>query len=131
MHIVKLNKMVMKAEDTLQAECVRWFRYQYPHIVIFAIPNGGQRNAITGALMKKTGTLAGVADLFVMKAQPDELFGLEYYYHGLFIEMKVGKGRQTESQTLFQQQAEKAGYRYIVCRTLDEFRYYVQQYIDG
>ena len=73
----------MQAEDRLQSQCVRWFRLQYPDTVIFAIPNGGQRSAITGALLKKTGTLAGVADLFLMTPTP------EHYYHGLFIEMKV------------------------------------------
>ena len=58
-------------EDNLQKACVTWFRLQYPDVVIFAIPNGGSRNPIEAAKLKATGTLAGVADLFVMKHKED------------------------------------------------------------
>ncbi len=126
------------SEDKLQAACVRWFRLQYPDVVIFSIPNGGQRNAVTGALMKATGTLAGVADLFVMKAgrinhieitEEGKYFDYDDY-NGLFIEMKSGKNGQTEAQKLFQQQAEQAGYKYAVCRSFDEFEKVVNKYLD-
>ena len=113
----------MTNEDKLQAECVRWFRYQYPQYTLFAIPNGGQRNAVTGATLKKTGTLAGVADLFLMSPDPDNV------YHGLFIEMKSGKNNQTTSQIIFQAQAEDAGYRYEVCRSFDEFQTVINNYL--
>lgn len=104
----------MTAEDKLQAECVKWFRLQYPKHTLFAIPNGGQRNAVTGALLKKTGTLAGVADLFLMYAV--------FPYNGLFIEMKVGKNKQTDSQVEFQSRAEGGCYKYEICRSFDEFK---------
>ena len=127
----------MKAlEDHLQAECVRWFRYQYPNVVIFAIPNGGSRNPIEAAKLKRTGTLAGVADLFVMKAkwvdEDIEIFGFtDYYckYHGLFIEMKVGKNKQTPAQVEFQEYCQQAGYEYQVCRSFDEFKEVIENYL--
>jgi len=111
-------------EDNLQIAAVRWFRYQYPDVVIFAIPNGGQRNAVTGAIMKATGTLAGVADLFVMKASRvnhvDVTEDGKYFdyddYNGCFIELKVGKNRQTDAQREFASKALEAGYYYQVCR---------------
>lgn len=111
----------MNLEDKLQASCVKWFRLQHPHLTMFAIPNGGQRTAVTGALMKKTGTLAGVADLFLM-------YGI-FPYNGLFIEMKVGKNKQTESQVKFQQKAEQAFFKYEICRSLDEFKEVIEKYL--
>ena len=110
-------------ESTIQSNCVRWFRYQYPQYTLFAIPNGGNRNAITGAIMKKEGVLAGVADLFLMVAKGD--------YHGLFIEMKTDEGRQADSQKLFQFQCEAFGYRYAICRSLEEFITTINEYLEG
>ena len=114
----------MTNEDKLQAECVRWFRYQYPHYTLFAIPNGGQRNAVTGATLKKTGTLAGVADLFLMVDKWGQIM-----YNGLFIEMKTGKNKQTASQIEFQKKAEGGGYKYAVCRSFDEFQTVINNYL--
>ena len=55
------------AEHRLQCACVRWFRYQYPHhaSLLFAVPNGGRRDAVTGARLKAEGVVAGVADLLL------------------------------------------------------------------
>jgi hypothetical protein len=108
-------------ESALQASCVSWFRMQYPHITIFAIPNGGNRNAVTGAILKREGALAGVADLFVMKPSTN--------YAGLFIEMKAAKGRQSEKQGEFQKKAIDAGYAYKVIASLDEFVREVRAYL--
>ena len=109
------------SESKLQSECVKWFRLQYPNVTIFAIPNGGNRDAITGAIMKREGALAGVADLFVMKPSSS--------YCGLFIEMKAGKGKQSEKQLDFQQKALVSGYQYKVITSLDQFIKDVKEYL--
>ena len=109
------------SESKLQSECVKWFRLQYPNVTIFAIPNGGNRDAITGAIMKREGALAGVADLFIMKPSSS--------YCGLFIEMKAGKGKQSEKQAEFQQKAIAAGYQYKVITSLDQFVKDVKEYL--
>ena len=109
-------------ESTLQCQCVRWFRYQYPRFTLFAIPNGGNRDAVTGAIMKKEGVLAGVADLFLMLAN--------HGYHGLFIEMKTSEGRQADSQKMFQFQCEAFGYKYEICRSLEEFISTINEYLE-
>ena len=75
------------SESKLQQACVRWFRYQYPGILIFAIPNGGQRNKVTASILKAEGVLAGVPDLFI--ATPNGT------HSGLFIEMKFGSNKPT------------------------------------
>lgn len=108
-------------ESTLQIGCVRWFRYQYPKLTLFAIPNGGNRNLITAMTMKREGVLAGVADLFL--AYPSK------GYHGLWIEMKTAKGRQSPEQKQFQFLMECNGYKYVVCRSFQEFKEEIEKYI--
>ncbi len=72
-------------EDDHQAAFFSWLHSQYPEIykVTFAIPNGGKRNPVEAARLKKQGVKAGVSDIFV--AYP------ENPYHGLWIELKRPK----------------------------------------
>ncbi len=56
-----------------------WFRKTYPEVLIFAIPNGGQRSKVTAVKLQAEGVLSGVPDLFVPA-------------WGLFIEMKRQRG---------------------------------------
>lgn len=117
-------------EDKLQQACVTWFRLQYPNITIFSIPNGGSRNAIEAAKLKRTGALAGVADLFVMKSKHSYYFDSGgYIKYGLFIELKVGKNSQTDAQREFASKAMSAGYFYQVCRSFDEFKEVIENYL--
>ena len=53
-------------ESTIQTSCVKWFRLQYPNLIIYATPNGGSRNSIEAKRLKAEGVLAGVADLTVL-----------------------------------------------------------------
>ena len=108
-------------ESTLQIGCVDWFRTHYPDLVIMAIPNGGNRNIVTAAIMKREGVLAGAGDLFLTFAS--------HGYHGLWIEMKTKKGKQSESQKEFQKKQERLGYKYVVCHSFDEFKFEIEKYI--
>lgn len=110
-------------ESSLQRCCVAWFRLQYPKLatLLFAVPNGGSRNAIEAARMKGEGVTAGVADLLLLVPGNG--------YHGLAIEMKAGKNKQTEKQIEWQKAVEAQGYRYIVCRSFDEFRQAIQNHL--
>jgi hypothetical protein len=75
------------SESKLQIAMVKWFGYFYPKRFLCAIPNGGNRSPITGAILKAEGVRAGVADLFLMEASGE--------FHGLWIEVKLPKGRQS------------------------------------
>lgn len=108
-------------ESRLQQACIKWVRYQYPDLIIYAVPNGGKRNAVTGAILKAEGVLAGVADLFVAKATP--------HHHGLYIEMKTAKGRQADSQRAFEQAVTREGYRYELCRSFEQFVTIIRTYL--
>lgn len=109
-------------EHKLQVECIKWFRLQYPKLVIFAIPNGGDRNIIVAQKLKAEGVVAGVPDLFI--PYPSNV------YHGLFIEMKYGKkGRVSEAQKYMLEKLELLGYKCCVVRCFDDFYNQVTNYI--
>lgn len=104
-------------ESTLQTSCVKWFRYQYPHLVIYAVPNGGSRNVREAQRLKSEGVLAGVADLTILLPQGKSLY----------IEMKVKGNRQTPNQKEFQQKAEALAHKYYVCYSFEDFEKVVKQ----
>lgn len=108
-------------ESEIQAACVKWFRYQHPDKVLFSIPNGGFRRYQTAVRLRKEGALAGVPDLFLAAANKT--------YHGLFIEMKFGSGKQTDNQLKISDRLMIAGYDVVVCRSVDEFMEAVENYL--
>ena len=112
-------------ESQLQKSCVKWFRMQFPRLrpLLFAVPNGGARSAITGAILKSEGVLAGVADLLLLV--PNEK------YHGLCIEMKTAKGRQSTTQKQWERAVTLQGYKYIVCRSFTDFVKEINNYLCG
>ena len=103
-------------EHQTQIACVNWFRYVYDDAVIFAVPNGGRRDRVTGAKMKAEGVLAGVSDLIILSSVGT-----------IFIEMKTRTGSQAATQKEFQKMVEALGYHYHVCRSFDDFQQAVEK----
>lgn len=79
---------------------------------IFAVPNGGHRDKVTGARMKAEGARAGVPDIFVAVPSKGK--------HGLFIEMKVKGGRLSDKQEVWRDRLKQQGYGFVVCYSVDE-----------
>lgn len=107
-------------EHILQVNCVRWFRLQYPKRIIFAIANGGARNAVTGAMLKAEGVTRGVPDLLIPEPHNN--------YAGLWAEMKTKKGVVSPYQRDMMRELEKRGYKCEVCRTFDDFQRVIRDY---
>lgn len=95
------------AQETLFS----WAQYQYakyPELtLLYHIPNGGKRDARTAANLKRQGVKAGVPDLHLPVARGG--------YHGLYIELKVGKNKTTQLQNKWLDDLGKQGYLAIVC----------------
>ncbi len=109
-------------ESSIQKNCVTWFRLQYRAIgnLFFAVPNGGSRNAREAAIMKGEGVTAGVADAILLyPAGP---------YNCLCIEFKAPGRYQEPSQKKWQALVEAHGGKYIVCRSIDQFREEIRAY---
>lgn len=120
----KSRKKPTDDEHKIQVACVNWFRLQYPKLrnILFAIPNGGRRDAVTGAKLKEEGATSGVADLILLKSNR--------FYGGLCIEMKKPGGYQFPSQKAWQKDAEANGAKYVVCKSLEEFMKVVTDYLN-
>jgi hypothetical protein len=82
--------------------------------------NASARTPQQGARFKRQGMLAGVPDLFL----PVPKNG----YHGLYIEMKYGKGKPTESQKQFIEDSLSLGYQAIVCYSAKEAIQAIEDY---
>ena len=120
-----LRKAPSDEEHHLQQACVRWFNLKYSHLRgrLFAVPNGGRRDAVTGAKLKAEGVVAGVSDLILLKSN--------HRYGALLIEMKRKDGRQSVSQRWWQSVITKNDeYKYVVCRSLDSFMREVTDYLN-
>lgn len=111
-------------EHRLQCACVRWFRLQYKAIsyALFAVPNGGRRDPVTGARLKAEGALAGVSDLVLLKSNAR--------YGALLLEMKTEKGKQSAEQKEWQTNITcNDEYKYVVCRSLEDFMREINDYL--
>lgn len=118
-----IRKKPKDEEHKLQVAMVKWFRMQYPSMRhnLFAVPNGGRRDAATGAKLKDEGVLAGVADLILLKSNR--------FYGALLIETKTPKGSQSHSQKEWEAKITADGYKYVVVRSLEEFIEVVNSYL--
>ena len=129
-------------ESDLQIRCVKWFRVTYPAFVrLLEHPKNegsghGAHDRQQQAIAKAEGVQAGVADLIfhcpsqmriVDQVPQEEPAG----FFSLAIEMKTKTGRQSPEQKLFQRYFEAAGGRYVIIRSLDDFKREVSQYCDG
>lgn len=107
-------------EDQLQAQCFQWCNNAYRHLCyIFAVPNGGTRDPREAMKFKATGTRAGVADLVILMPGA----------RTVFIELKVEKGKQSDSQVFFEKTVTGMGFEYHICRTFEEFKNLIEKII--
>ena len=109
-------------EHDIQVNCVNYFRIRYPKGLIYAIPNGGQRNVIVASKLKAEGVLSGVPDLHIPISKKG--------YNGLYVELKNGKaGKVSDNQKTIMQKLKNEGYQCEVCRSFDEFKNVVDNYM--
>ena len=109
---------------------LRWREFVMPdgRFAYFAIPNGGNRDAITGATMKREGVRSGVPDLMI----PIPIGSKS----GLFVEMKK-QGRDTTTKELKARQEMwglllwELGYQWKVCHGAAEAISEIENYLKG
>lgn len=91
--------------------------------LLFAVPNGGGRSKVEAAIMQGEGVTPGVSDLILLVARGG--------YNGLCIEMKTEakSSKQSENQEAWQKLVEAQGYKYVVCRSLEQFRSVINEYL--
>src|SRR5262249_12840255 len=89
--------------------------------LLYAVPNGGDRNLRVARKLKAEGVLAGVADLCLPAARRG--------YHGLYLEMKSEERVATEEQKEFLRGVSSEGYCGVIAQGVDEARATLEWYI--
>lgn len=112
-----------KSETTIQIMFINrlvWMMPEYADLV-FAIPNGGKRDAKTAMILKNMGVRPGVPD--VMIAVPRKK------YHGLFVELKKVGGRTSGDQERVISALRTQGFMVVVCEGLEAAWEAVMEYL--
>ena len=95
-------------EQVALFEWAAWLEPRVPALkLMHHIPNGGKRDARTGAMLKASGTKAGVPDIF-LPVPSDQ-------HHGLYIELKAGKNTISDTQEQWIDALRGQGYFVDVC----------------
>jgi hypothetical protein len=120
---------MIHAEDNEQEALFTWAQLQTAKVpelaTLFAIPNGGKRNAREAARMKLQGVKAGVSDVCL----PVKRNG----FGSLWIEMKApGKKKNlSKSQKSWLALMNTSGNRAVVCDTWGEAAAIILEYLRG
>ena len=106
-----------------QAALFNWAAYVPELKYMYAVPNGGSRNKIEAANLKRQGVKRGVPDICLPLPKGK--------YHGLYIELKYGKGRASENQKDYLEYLASVGYKAVLCYGYDEARIEIEKYLRG
>lgn len=141
------EQLAGESEHSQQVALFAWaalnFRHDERLRLLFAVPNGGERNKIVASRMKAEGVRAGVPDLFLPVPAP--VWGFDpNEYHGLFIEMKKPAARLkrapkhkwdtggvSEEQVVWLNMLEQQGYKVVVCYSWYEAANEIKFYLTG
>lgn len=116
-------------EHSEQVSLMQWWALQCRRFgvyeqLLFAIPNGGQRNIITAKRMKDEGVRSGIPDLFLAVPRGN--------FHGLFVEMKKPRGGVvSDNQKACMEMLSNNGYCVTVCHGFIEAKTAITAYLDS
>jgi hypothetical protein len=103
---------------------VKLHEAKYPNLrLLFAVPNGGDRNKIVAAKMKAEGVKPGVPDYMLPVSSPG--------YLGLAIELKSMTGYASTEQKQWIADLRAAGWKAEVCRGWSLAWDVIQQYVEA
>ena len=91
--------------------------------LLFAIPNGGERNSRVGQNLKLEGVKAGIPDLCL--PVPNKT------HHGLFIELKTPVGTLKANQKEWLTKLNNQGYKAVVCYGWESAKLVIEEYISN
>jgi len=106
-------------EQILQKQCIQWFALQYPTQEGRLYMNyNNPPSKRTGAILKASGLLAGVADLSYLLSEG----------RIVFIELKHGANKQSPAQKEFEARVVALGFPYYLCNSLEGFMQIIEKY---
>jgi hypothetical protein len=121
------------SEHSEQSAVIQWAQLMegaHPELeLLFSTLNGipligmsGKTRAVVIHHMKQEGLKRGVPDLFLMVPRKG--------YHGLVIEMKVGRNKPTEEQISWLDKLEAQGYRAVALWGAEEVIAEISEYLE-
>lgn len=122
----KRPRLVTASEHQEQSAVISWWwlahqKHGLPVFALYAVPNGGARDAITGSRLKDEGVRRGALDLNLAKPIGK--------YAGLFLEMKVGVNKPSPDQLAFIDYLESVGYKCAVCWSATAAIHAIEEYL--
>lgn len=112
-------------EAAEQEKLFRWAAFmegRFPVLgLLHHIPNGGSRNRLEAANLKRQGVKAGVPDVCLPVPSSGR--------HGLYIEMKYGKNKPTEKQRAWLTALKNQGYAVAVCYSWEQAQTVICKYL--
>jgi len=117
--------MRLQPEQIDHINLVNWFNYQYPDYIddFHHFANERHCSIAQGRLLKRMGVKKGVSDFFLALSRED--------YHGLWIELKVGKGRLSKEQTNFIYQKNRRGYVAVAAWGFEAAKELINSYMNN
>lgn len=115
--------MPLNAEDIELIKVFDWIRSR-PDIEPHAFHCGNERKCSpqAGQILKRKGVKPGVPDIIILKSSGN--------YHGLLIELKVGKGKLLSAQKDFLATATMQGYMAVCCYGFESAKAIIEAYIE-
>jgi len=109
------------SENKIHADCYIWFHNNFPYLRGLLCYNlNNSKNAIDGAKNKAMGLQPGRSDMV-----------LYYCGNAYMIEFKTETGIQSYVQEEWQIKIEKQGFKYIIIRSLEEFKQFILEIIEN
>ncbi len=112
-------------ESGNQEALFEWAAYnmvRFPELeYMYHVPNGGKRDKATAVALKRQGVKAGVPDIVLPVARGG--------WHGLYIELKVGKNKATDNQKRWIKFLAEQGYYTTVCYGWQQAAREIEEYM--
>lgn len=122
-------------EDVIQNQCVNHIitHYTSKQVICYSVPNELGSNLVSGILAENNGkgktmlykVLSRVLGKFKLMGMRRGVADLHLCFPNgklVYVEFKTTTGTQKEEQKMFQKQVEALGFKYYVCRSLEEFK---------
>ena len=104
-------------------EWAEWNKSRIPELgLLYHVPNGGKRDIKTAMRLKQEGVKAGIPDIVLPVSRGG--------YHGLYIELKVGKNKPTKEQLKWLESLEQEGYYTTWCIGSQEAIKTIEEYLE-
>lgn len=110
-----------RSEAEEQIALFQWAAYIPQLEYMYAVPNGGTRHPAEARNLKRQGVKSGVPDICLPLPKGK--------YHGLYIEMKVGKNKTSDNQKKWIAYLNHVGYKTAVCYGFDEAKGTILKYL--